>query len=138
MAYSEKAEKRRRCNHVYRPDHKRAGEQCRAYAMWDSEDGLCAAHGGHTRGRGRRGAPYRCRTTPKCDCEAYAWPHRPGGGRCNWPDPPDKGNAEAGRTSFFNPADRERTAMEWPTTYRRFDADSPDKRLKPDSDPERE
>ncbi len=23
-----------------------------------------------------------------CRCEAYAWPHRPGGGLCCWPDPP--------------------------------------------------
>lgn len=24
----------------------------------------------------------------KCQCEAYPWPHRPGGGLCRWPDPP--------------------------------------------------
>jgi hypothetical protein len=24
----------------------------------------------------------------KCLCEAYPWPHRPGGGFCRWPDPP--------------------------------------------------
>ena len=24
----------------------------------------------------------------KCKCEAYPWPHRPGGDRCRWPDPP--------------------------------------------------
>jgi len=24
----------------------------------------------------------------KCTCEAYPWPHRPGGGLCRWPDPP--------------------------------------------------
>ena len=24
----------------------------------------------------------------KCRCEAYPWPHRPGGGLCRWPDPP--------------------------------------------------
>lgn len=24
----------------------------------------------------------------KCACEAYPWPHRPGGGFCKWPDPP--------------------------------------------------
>jgi hypothetical protein len=23
-----------------------------------------------------------------CSCPAYAWPHRPGGGLCRWPDPP--------------------------------------------------
>lgn len=25
---------------------------------------------------------------PKCRCEAYPWPHRPGGGFCRFPDPP--------------------------------------------------
>src|SRR6058998_3619205 len=24
----------------------------------------------------------------KCRCEAYPWPHRPGGGLCRYPDPP--------------------------------------------------
>lgn len=24
----------------------------------------------------------------KCRCEAYPWPHRPGGGLCRWPEPP--------------------------------------------------
>ena len=89
MAYSEKAEALRRCQHVYSDGHARAGEQCRAYALWDHEDGLCAAHGGRTRGRDRRvGDRYDCRTTPVCRCRAYAWPHRPGGGLCRWPDEP--------------------------------------------------
>lgn len=25
---------------------------------------------------------------PRCVCPAYAFPHRPGGGLCRWPDPP--------------------------------------------------
>ena len=25
---------------------------------------------------------------PRCRCEAYPWPHRPGGGLCRYPDPP--------------------------------------------------
>lgn len=25
---------------------------------------------------------------PKCQCAAYPWPHRPGGGLCRHPDPP--------------------------------------------------
>lgn len=25
---------------------------------------------------------------PPCQCSAYGWPHRPGGGVCRWPDPP--------------------------------------------------
>jgi len=24
----------------------------------------------------------------KCQCQAYPWPHRPGGGLCRWPEPP--------------------------------------------------
>lgn len=24
-----------------------------------------------------------------CRCPAYSWPHRRGGGRCRWPDPPE-------------------------------------------------
>lgn len=24
-----------------------------------------------------------------CRCPAYSWPHRLGGGRCRWPDPPE-------------------------------------------------
>ena len=26
----------------------------------------------------------------KCQCKAYPWPHRPGGGLCRWPDPPQE------------------------------------------------
>ena len=25
----------------------------------------------------------------KCRCDAYRWPHRPGGGLCRYPDPPE-------------------------------------------------
>ena len=97
MAYSEKAKDRRRCSYVYLEGHGRAGERCRAFAMWDSPgalrgEGLCAAHGGHTRGKSQRHRRwddrYTCRTVPVCRCAAYNWPHRPGGGLCRWPDPP--------------------------------------------------
>ena len=89
MAYSEKAKALRRCRHVYPDGHQRAGERCRAYALWGTKEGFCAAHGGRTRGRDRlRGNRYDCRTTPVCRCRAYAWPHRPGGGLCRWPDEP--------------------------------------------------
>ena len=30
----------------------------------------------------------RDKRRPRCRCEAYPWPHRPGGGLCRWPDPP--------------------------------------------------
>jgi hypothetical protein len=26
----------------------------------------------------------------KCRCQAYPWPHRPGGGFCRYPDPPER------------------------------------------------
>jgi hypothetical protein len=29
------------------------------------------------------------RKRPTCTCLAYRWPHRPGGGLCRWPNPPD-------------------------------------------------
>lgn len=97
MAYSKKADALRRCSYVYPEGHGRAGERCRAYAMWDSPgalrgEGLCAAHGGRTRGREWEREcwedRYHCRTVPVCRCVAYNWPHRPGSGLCRWPDPP--------------------------------------------------
>ena len=30
----------------------------------------------------------RDRSRPTCQCKAYCWPHRPGGGMCRHPDPP--------------------------------------------------
>lgn len=30
----------------------------------------------------------RDKKRPKCRCEAYPWPHRPGGGLCRFPDTP--------------------------------------------------
>ena len=35
-------------------------------------------------------AEYKARDQrrPKCRCDAYPWPHRPGGGLCRYPDPP--------------------------------------------------
>jgi hypothetical protein len=33
-------------------------------------------------------APHRYAQYLPCTCAAYAWPHRPGGGLCRWPDPP--------------------------------------------------
>ena len=125
MAYSKNAKNRRRCTHVFGPDHDRAGDRCKAYAMWDSAEGLCAAHAGRTRGAQRSGAPYRCRTTPKCTCPAYAWPHRPGGGLCNWPDPPDETSPIPEGTPTENKPERDCRDMTWPTTYRRVDVPQP-------------
>ena len=90
MAYSKAAKDRRRCAHRFPDEHKRAGQRCRAWAMWGHPDQLCVAHG--TDGRGPDGPPgerWKPRhTVPLCGCRAYKFPHRPGGGLCRWPDPP--------------------------------------------------
>jgi hypothetical protein len=71
MAYSTKAKALRRCKQF-----KVNGAPCRAFAAWGDTLGLCGGHGGRREGDN------------KCRCAAYAWPHRPGGGLCRWPDPP--------------------------------------------------
>ena len=71
MAYSERAQEQRRCT-ATRTD----GTPCRAFAAWGDLLGRCGGHGGRSTGR------------PTCGCVAYAWPHRPGGGLCRWPDSP--------------------------------------------------
>ena len=80
--YSPAAAARRRCT-AFRMD----GQPCRAWALWESTEQRCAAHGGRTRGRGRRGAwTERPTAAVPCRCVAYAWPHRPGSGLCEWPN----------------------------------------------------
>jgi len=84
MAYSEAAIRRRRCTAV-----RKDGQPCRAWALWDDPLQRCVCHAGrHFRGKqtGVR-RPEKTRYVP-CRCAAYAWPHRPGGGLCCWPDPP--------------------------------------------------
>lgn len=85
MPYSEKARELRRCTQPKADD-----QPCRAWAVWGDSRQLCAPHGRHHRGkrRGRR-SDERTHFIP-CVCLAYAWPHRPGGGLCHWPDPPEK------------------------------------------------
>jgi hypothetical protein len=86
MAYSERARALRVCLHVH-PD----GRRCKAWAVWGDPRQLCMAHAGRHR-RGPRPAErvwYRPTNAVPCTCPAYAWPHRPGGGLCRWPDPPD-------------------------------------------------
>ncbi|MHA2132139.1 MAG: hypothetical protein ACW99L_19380 [Promethearchaeota archaeon] len=85
MAYSEKARALRRCTAI-----KPNGEPCKAWAVWDDSRQLCVVHAGrHHKGRmGRSHKPKKKARYIPCTCEAYSWPHRPGGGLCNWPDSP--------------------------------------------------
>jgi hypothetical protein len=85
MAYSKAAEELRRCR-AKRAD----GAPCKAWAIWGRPDGLCSTHAGRTSGpgNGRRCFPHEHAQYHVCRCGAYAWPHRPGGGWCRWPDPP--------------------------------------------------
>jgi hypothetical protein len=86
MAYNEAARERRQCTGT-----RRDGERCEAWALWDDPRQFCAAHAGrHHRGRmaSTDGGPYREHrktNNPTCECAAYQWPHRPGGGYCRWP-----------------------------------------------------
>jgi hypothetical protein len=87
MAYGPEAKGRRRCTGT-----RKDGESCEAGALWDDPRQLCVAHAGrHHRGpMYLKFPPYRrqkARYVP-CLCVAYAWPHRPGGGLCSWPEPP--------------------------------------------------
>src|SRR5215207_11736654 len=90
MTYSPYAEELRRCRAT-----KRDGTPCQAWAVWGEPDGLCVTHSprhktgpgsGDGSTRGLR-VPKRKRTAyPPCTCLAYEWPHRPGGGICEWPN----------------------------------------------------
>lgn len=100
MAYSDKAKEIRRCVHVHAD-----GRRCRAYAVWGDVQRLCNIHGGRRHRGPMRTSEQRliakdvewitgveflnphAKAIP-CRSEAYAWPHRPGGGLCRWPDPP--------------------------------------------------
>jgi len=83
--YSEKAKAARRCQ-ALRAD----GEPCRAYARWGAAGkgtGLCSAHTFKRRGkRARRWEVMHVKVV--CHCRAYQFPHRVGGGLCQWPDEP--------------------------------------------------
>jgi hypothetical protein len=93
MAYSSLAIARRRCTATTR-----AGRPCRAWALWNDPRQLCLVHAGQAhRGpqQGRLWAalglwwPRPHASFVPCRCAAYEWPHRPGGGRCRWPEEPD-------------------------------------------------
>jgi hypothetical protein len=85
MPYSEKAKELRRCSQV-----KADGSPCRAWGLWTDERRLCVRHAGrghHGKMKTGKRKSERTHFVP-CTCLAYAWPHRPGGGLCRWPDPP--------------------------------------------------
>lgn len=87
--YSEAAVAVRRCK-----GRRKDGEPCRAWAVWGDPKQLCVRHL-----RGGRGPDYSRFLTfeermarddhakvPPCRCGAYRFAHRPGSGRCRWPD----------------------------------------------------
>lgn len=71
---------------------KKDGTYCRAWAMWEHPEQLCSTHAGrHHRGPMPKIPAFinAKKSRPKnCKCKAYNWPHRPGGGFCEWPNPP--------------------------------------------------
>lgn len=87
MAYSAAAAEHRVCLGT-----RKDGQECRAWAVWDDPRQLCMTHSGrhHTGPHPSRAErrPEKPTQYQPCHCRAYAWPHRPGGGICRWPDPP--------------------------------------------------
>lgn|SRR5262249_55765886 len=95
MAYSDKAKSIRQCEAI-KPNK----ERCRNYTRLDSN--LCVIHLYPKRKRAvigrhepiqrflkRKGKAHHVRQRHKtCNCAAYKFPHRAGGGLCRWPDPP--------------------------------------------------
>lgn len=54
--------------------------------------------------------PSRAKRRRTCTCGAYPWPHRPGGGLCRFPDPPEE--AWKGKASSHAPVGmRRRSAI---------------------------
>ena len=101
MAYSERAKELRRCKAT-----RKDGQPCQAYAIWGTEH--CAGHTYKTRRTLARGYREWPTNAPACTCRAYAWPHRPGGGLCNWPDAPTyRSTIEAGTHSYLRRYKRE-------------------------------
>jgi hypothetical protein len=84
--YSPAAMARRRCLAL-----RKDGLPCQAWARWADPAQRCAAHSVHHTGpipKHDRSIPWvfpPARYIP-CTCRAYPFPHRPGGGRCQWPE----------------------------------------------------
>ena len=82
--YSLRAIELRRCHAM-----KANGTPCHAWAVWGDWRRLCVRHGGQNPNPPK---PYKGHYPTRCEpcrCEAYAWPHRPGGGFCRWPNLPE-------------------------------------------------
>jgi hypothetical protein len=95
MSYSPQARALRRCSATCRD-----GTGCLNYAVWSDTRQRCGSHGGRVQHRHVR---EKTAYIP-CRCEAYAWPHRPGSGYCEWPDEPTERNAM--RRGTHNPERR--------------------------------
>ena len=99
--YTDAAIERRRCLATRTDDN-----PCEAWATWDDPQQRCNARAGRRRGPKRAPLPntghlspiqelivlaqWRPRKArpPSCRCSAYAFPHRHGAGRCQWPHIP--------------------------------------------------
>src|SRR5262245_17115545 len=86
MTYTQKARDLRQCKAI-KPD----GQRGKVWAAWNDPEQRCSTHAGRTGGeRNFKRFTWPQKTKyPPCRCKAYQWPHRPGGGLCRWPDPPD-------------------------------------------------
>lgn len=69
------------------------GSPCRAWAVWNASEQLCAAHLHPVRRKAdemtdeiRREQGRR--HSPVCNCDAYDWPHREYNGLCRGPEGP--------------------------------------------------
>ena len=99
--YSLRAMQVRRCQAT-----KADGSRCHAWAVWGAWPSLCVKHGGRSPYPPKIGG---CTTRYQpCHCEAYNWPHRPGGGLCRWPDDPHyRWPKPAGTHSWPRPRNKE-------------------------------
>jgi hypothetical protein len=95
---NEGREDERRCLAI-----RKDGSPCRAWAVWNASEQLCAVHLHSTRRKQRemtaaiRKEQAR-RHSPVCRCDAYDWPHREHNGLCRGPDGPLGHMADAGGT----------------------------------------
>jgi hypothetical protein len=69
------------------------GSPCRAWAVWNAYEQLCAVHLHPTRRKPHEMTPtirkeQARRHAPVCDCPAYDWPHRKYNGLCRGSDKP--------------------------------------------------